>query len=466
MYDSKLIQTLITFDTKERKELTKFVRSSYHNQHKNVSRLLAFIFESRQITAESVSKMKAYECLFPGEAFDNMRIIHVMSYLLKIVESFLAYQQWKSHPTNEQLNLIRNLRNRRLDKQFRQEIKSFRKIQEKQPYRDSRYHYFNYQLELEHYRHISEQRRVITSNLQEISNGLNSFFIAEKLKQTCEILSHKNVEIKEYDLGLLDEVLNYVERQSRYLEIPAIAVYFHGYKILSQVDENHFYSFKDLLLEYQTAFPKEELKDLYLIAINFCIKQLNLGSTNFNKDLFELYQSGLETGIFMNDGILSRYTYTNIVTLGLKMNAFEWVQDFLLDYKKYLDKRYRNAFLDYNQAKLYYEQKQYRKAMRILLQTDVDDVLVYLDGKRMLLKMYYELEEFDALEALIDSFRTYLTRKKVIAYHKTNYKNILSILKKMIYLNRSDETEKHKLRIRIESEEILTERNWLLEQLG
>ncbi len=203
-----------------------------------------------------------------------------------------------------------------------------------------------------------------------------------------------------------------------------------------------------------------------LIGINFCIKQLNTGDAKFNEDLFELYQSGLNTKIFIKDGVLSRYSFINIVTLGLKMNAFDWVQDFIIQNKKHLEKKYRKPIFDYNQAKLFYEQKRYKEAMLILLQTDVDDVLINLDSKKMLLKMYFELGEFEALEALIDSFRTYLTRKKVIGYHKTNYINILTITKKIMNINKSNSIEVMKIKSLIKEKEILTERDWLLAQIS
>ncbi len=466
MYSSKLIQSILSFSPREMKGFCQFVHSSFHNQHRDVLKLLEFIISRNEINPNSVLKKDAFAYVFPDDEFHNMRIIHVMSYLLKIVESYLAYLNWQENPVMEELNLVRSLRKRDLGKSFKQKVKSFKKIQEKEPLRDARFHYFRYQLELEHYKFISEQRRDIRSNLQEISNGLNVFFIAEKLKQTCEIISHNIVEKKEYELELLDEVLNYIEKKKKYLEIPAIGLYYYGYKILTDISAPDFFKFKDLLFENQNAFPKEEIKDLHIIAINFCIKQLNTGFTKFNKDLFELYQSGLDSGIFMKNGIISRFTFINAVSLGLKMNAFEWVQEFITVYKGNLDEKYRKSIFDYNQAKLYYEQKKYKESMLILIQTDVDDVLVNLDVKRMLLKMYYELGEFEALEALIESFRIYLARKKVIGYHKTNYMNILAIIKKLIYLDPKDEKEKQRIVELIDSKEILTEKTWLLAQLN
>ena len=88
-----------------------------------------------------------------------------------------------------------------------------------------------------------------------------------------------------------------------------------------------------------------------------------------------------------------------------------------------------------------------------------------LHAKTMLVKMYYELDEGNALDSLLGSMRTYLQRKKVLSYHKTNYKNIISLTKKMLRVNPFEREQKEKLKTEIEATSPLTERRWLLEQL-
>ena len=87
----------------------------------------------------------------------------------------------------------------------------------------------------------------------------------------------------------------------------------------------------------------------------------------------------------------------------------------------------------------------------------------------MQLKIYYELQEFDVLESFLNSFRTYVNRKKqsgdLRSYHQENYLNIIRLTQKLLTYNPFDKKEKAKLKDEIEKTKV-TERKWLLDQLG
>ena len=103
--------------------------------------------------------------------------------------------------------------------------------------------------------------------------------------------------------------------------------------------------------------------------------------------------------------------------------------------------------------------------MKLFAQSDYDDILMTLNARTMLLKMYYELDETNALDSLIGSMKTYLQRKKVMGYHKDNYKNIIQYTKKMLKMAHYDKEQIQKLKTEIEATNPLTERKWLLAQL-
>ena len=83
----------------------------------------------------------------------------------------------------------------------------------------------------------------------------------------------------------------------------------------------------------------------------------------------------------------------------------------------------------------------------------------------MLCKIYYELDETDALENQLDSIHIYLRRKKVLGYHKDNYSAIVRFMRRLLATNPNSASEKEKLRREIEQWPVLTEREWLLRQL-
>ena len=83
----------------------------------------------------------------------------------------------------------------------------------------------------------------------------------------------------------------------------------------------------------------------------------------------------------------------------------------------------------------------------------------------MLIKIYYEEGEYGVLDSLLESLRTYINRKKAIAYHKNIYNNLIRFTKRLIRLSPYDKAQKAKLRQEIEAANPLPERKWLLEQL-
>ena len=88
-----------------------------------------------------------------------------------------------------------------------------------------------------------------------------------------------------------------------------------------------------------------------------------------------------------------------------------------------------------------------------------------MNAKNMLLKIYYELDEFEALTALISSFKRFLNRKSIVAYQKQIYTNMILLTEKLIHILPNDQTKKAQLRQEIENSHPLTEKPWLLEQL-
>jgi hypothetical protein len=303
-------------------------------------------------------------------------------------------------------------------------------------------------------------------NLQEIADTNDVAFFASKLKLNCLMLSHQAVFKTEYKFRLLDELLKYLETNHQFLEIPAIAIYYYQFKaITNQENEAYFRKLKEQIIKNGQLFPLEELGGIYKLAINYCIGRINAGRTNFIQESFDLYREGLERKIFFENGVLSRFTFGNIVSAGLNLKEFNWVENFINQYDSFLEEKHREGLVDYNKARLYFEKKDYKAAMKLLAQLDYDDYLITLSSKTMLLKMYYELDEYNTLDSLLGSMNTYLQRKKVMGYHKANYKNIIHFTKKLLRTTPYGREQKEKLRQELEAANPLTERKWLLEQL-
>ncbi|MBK8562735.1 MAG: hypothetical protein IPN76_05170 [Saprospiraceae bacterium] len=467
MEKSHLIHILRVLDKKEVKELRKWVNSPAHNLRRDVIDLFEYLVVGQHLYAEKhLEKERVFQAIYPNKTFNDAEMRQVMHFLLKAVENFLVYNELLKDEVRTQTMLAKVYRKRQLAKQFQKAIETGREIQESQPYRNHQYFENEYFLQFEQFNYLSSLGRTVPLNLQEVSDSNDISFIINKLQVGCIMLSHQKVFKTNYDNGLLNQALEYVEQNEMLLEYPPIAIYYFVYKASVNSDvEDYFEKLKGRIATHGDLFPIHEIRSIYLFAINYCIGKMNRGESKFIREAFTLYQQGLQKQIFLDNGLLSRFTFGNIVPIGLQLKEYQWVKDFIETYQHNLEEKYKDSLVQFNLAHLYFETKDYKQAMKLIARFDYDDMLIMLVAKTMLLKMYYELDEFNALDSLLGSMKTYLQRKKVMGYHKDNYKNIIQYTKKLLKLTHYDKEKIQKLKQEIETTNPLTERKWLLAQL-
>lgn len=466
MQNSHLIVVLKTFSKKEQRELEKWLESPVHNQRQDVVLLFRHLTANGSIDSEKqLKKERIYGKIFPGEPFDDAKLRQTMHFLLKAIEEYLTYQKIQEDMIQSQLKLASIYRQRKLDKAFKKLVRNVEELQEKLPYRNQQYLHSEYLLQQEKYLFLEGKERTIKMNLQEVSDALDASYIADKLRQSCNMLAHQMLYKASYNMGLLEAVLHYIE-ENQLTDNPAIGFYYYIYKTLTEEDNaTHFEALNEQIQVASHLFPQEEMRGIYLHAINYCIVRLNSGQEAYFRKAFELYKKGIEERIFLINNTIDPYLFRNVTAVGLKLKEFDWVDFFIHNYKEYLVEEHRENFFRFNLARLRIEQSDYDSAMTLLAQTDFDDVLIQLNAKTMLLKIYYELDELDALESLLESMRTYLNRKELVGAYRPNYQNIIRYTKKIIRINPYDKERKEKLRQEITTANPLTERTWLLKQL-
>jgi len=83
----------------------------------------------------------------------------------------------------------------------------------------------------------------------------------------------------------------------------------------------------------------------------------------------------------------------------------------------------------------------------------------------LLLRIYFELNEYDALQAHFHSFSTYLRRKKDLGYHRELYLNLIRYTKVLIELAPKDKVARAQLLEEVQNSESVAEKEWLLQKL-
>ena len=461
MKSSKIYQIISTLSDSELKSLKKSLGTELFKASRE--HLLTFDLVSKsERSGKSTSRAVINSRIYKNNATDTY-IRNVLSDLYKLVERWIIVQNAISDEMYADKTLLRHYRNQDQPKLFNSYITKAK--DQSTVLKNAESIDQHYEILLEEYNFKSSHTRTQNLNIQELLDLLDVGYLAKKLRQVCFSIAHQSVSGNVYDKGLLGRVIDEI-KNSKYKDQPAITLYHSAMMMLSYpLESQHFVSFKANLDNNSQYFPDEELRSLYLFAINQCIRMINRGEIQYGRECLALYHTALEKGYFLLDGYLSRFTYNNVAAIAIKVGDFDWAEQFSNEYKSYLRADEKESSYHLNLAHVNYHKKNYEEALASLQIVDFSDHLFNLAAKTIQMKIYFETEEYNLLDSHLDAMQMYLLRKKVIGYHKNNYKNVIRYTKRLVKCNPYDKDEKNILSKSVQSEEILSEKKWLLKQL-
>jgi hypothetical protein len=448
MQNSLISELLAVFSPAEKRAFTAFLHRPERKVRDDVRKLGTILVKSVSITSE-----KAHTSLFAGQGFNRQHINQLASWLYREAKAFLLESHYLQ--AGNEIPLITEFNRRKLPRQRDRLISQLDKQS-----------LGNLDLPFQNAIHdtIHHGSRSTDINLQQINDLLDVAFIREKLRQACLMVSHQTVTKVTYETGLLEAVLAFVQERSL-AEDPHTGIYLSAYHFLSNPEsEDPFYRFLEQLTLLPITVPSEERRDLYLLGINYCIRQTNRGSQVMAREALKLYRAGLSDGSLLENGQLTTSTYRNALALSLKVKDFAWGESFTEQYAEYLPPAQRENVYRYNRARLAHARSNPEEALEELRFVRSDNVLFTLTLDTFRAKIYYETGAYDLLSAHLDKMAIFL-RRKDSSYHHRNYGNFIALLTKTLHLPPGPK-KRQQLRETIADEPILTERAWLLEVIG
>jgi hypothetical protein len=279
-------------------------------------------------------------------------------------------------------------------------------------------------------------------------------------------LSYRNIRSAERQPDMPPGFWEYASEE-RFQSAPMLQIYRRVALCLEHREEDaHFQALLDDLERWGDAMAQEDLRACYHIAQNYCALKINEGKTDYYREVFQVYNKMIDRAVLLEDGQLAEGFFKNIITAGLRMQAFDWVERFIREYSDYLPVPIRENARSYNLANLYSHQRQYGKVIALLATVEYSDVTYALGAKLILLRTYYETDEYLALDSLIQSFRVYLRRNKLISKSVLReYGNFLNVLKKLSAMQGASRQDIDRFRQKVLNNRALVSKKWLLEKI-
>jgi hypothetical protein len=467
----KLYYLLSDLGNRERSRLRDYLHSPYFHPLPELNRLFDLLEEDyRALGLPYPEPAAVWARLYPDRAYEDLAFRTMSSQLLRKIEGFLEQEALQDKPVWRERMLLAELEKRRLDRHLHYVLQRSRKTLEQNPQKDSEQQIGIYHLELAQHR-FNARQAIRSQKLAPAAalSALDNYYIGSRLRLACEILNLQHIVQIPEQAAAMEEVEGLL-RRSRGSGSPSVLLYGSVWTMLRAAAPGEAEAaYRELRghMENQAGFlPQEEQYEIWIHAINFCIRQANRGQIEYLRELLGLYQEALQRDLLLERGQLSPSNYKNMVTVGLRVGEYTWVRRFIQTYREVLPPAFRDNAYTYNLAVYYYTLGHYEQVLELLREVEYDDVFYNLDSKVLLLKVYYETEESDALFSLFDSFAVFLKRNKVLSgYHKTINLNLIRYLKRLSRLPPGKSKALEELQQRVEATREISALQWLTEKL-
>ncbi len=436
---SRAFDLLGNFKPSELQLFQDWIKSSYNQVPVKIQSLGRILIKELMVgnRPAEITKQSLFSMLWPGATFNEYRINNTLSKLQEFTLQFLANNHLKKNGGLSYLFAAQEL----IEQDAIEFIpKTIKKIEQQQAANSHGSYEASYlkeqKFQLEEFYQLRTKPHNYSAALQNQMTALDEFYLIKKLRLACEMENRSQLVTEKYNIDYLKELTPIIE--SKQAENPVISIYFLCLKMLSHREAVDFQQLLDSLKESNQFFPEAEIRILYGYLLNFCISKINNGESLYYQKIFSIYKILIDSKLIFSQGYLSEWSFKNIVTTGIRIEAFDWTEDFIEVYKKYLPKKDHSNAVAYNLASLYFAQKNYHASLRALLGVEFTDPSYFLGAKIIQLKSYYELSEDEPFFSLIDSFNKYIRRnKKLSANRIKSNAHFLKLAKRLLKLKLS-----------------------------
>ncbi|MGB1206544.1 MAG: hypothetical protein ACPG5B_12905 [Chitinophagales bacterium] len=469
MINSKLIELASKIPKRQFKRLQDFLESPYFNKKEELIALYHFLASFQfDFTHEKLTKANAFIYVYgKHKPYDEKEMGYMMSQLTQLINDFLAHEQLRNDDMMKSQLLMPLYNDWDLDKSFSEILKKANKFQKKKRGKDSDYYFNQFKIYLnEAEQFAKKQVHAQDVALQKAIDFLDYYYIATKLQYSCAILS-RSLAAKNYQVKLIQELKKYLQNNSHENHY-SIHIYHTILQTVLDSDNGiHFIKLKKLMEKYIHHFEPEEATGIYTHAVNYCVRRINNGQSHYAAELLTLYKDLLKNRLIFEGNYLSQWNYTNIVSIAIRNEEFEWTKEFIRAYKTSLDPVFRKNAYTYNLAYLFFHQKEYDKVLELLPKVEFKDVLYGVSARLLLIKSYYEQNYVMPFASLVDSFKMYLKRNKIISDDmRKRHLNFLKYIDAVQKELKGNNVKLLKLKQKIEADKQTINKAWLLEKVN
>lgn len=471
MHSSKLIKLFKGLSRSELLEFGRYIKTPFFNRDDNLVKLYDYIKKySPEYGSPKLEKGYFLKKVSKNQQVRDRQIHDWMSDLTKKLEDYLIYAELKEQPLTRDFILLDAMKDRRMDELFFRGIKNMRNKSDSSPERDMFYYFNQWRLRHEAYFYgVLPQKYKEEKNIERMMSDMDKFFCAVKLRYSAETMSFDpKYAVGQYAVGqiaLLPEVLKEI-RKPEFRKNKLFKIYELTLDLYYDDKDETYDQLEKLIFEHLHLGNSAEQYSLLNFLLTHAGRRLAEGRERYRKKLFDWYVYNIDNNLLLKDGYIPTPHFINVMYLATALLEVEWLEKFIDEYTDFLNNDVRENTVSLAKAHLYYAQKQYKKCLRVLIQTGGGDFTYTLSVHTLTIQCAYELRDIELISSKCTNFNRYVNKNKNISpYIKNTVKSFTRIVKLLCDAPYKKELTKEALRKRVHNAVGVRARPWLIEKI-
>lgn len=451
------------FDIQEFKKFGRFINSPYFNSNRKVSEFYKILSENYpEFDSPEMTKEKLFRKLYKKENVAEGTMYYLMSETESLLEKFIGIE--KINPVSFDLTYLSQLTKLGMHKLFETKYKSVMKSLDSMP--DELY--VNNFLISEIRRDNSIQRSdfltkkdLIKNEWTEPSVELLKFFIKNSLRNLVLILNYNNVVSKELDVFMLEEIKEIIEKKGLVKSDIEVRVLYIEVKLILSADDKYYKELKEILTKERNRLSSRIFSEMLIVMNNYLLRKKIIKGEFDDAEIFELTEIYLNNLSRNKNEKITPDAFMQIFINGAAMNKFEWLKTYVKKYSGKLEDKYVNDALCYCNAFLYYEDREFEKALKELSKLKTYSIVFIKPIVKVLqLKLYFEMNLHSEAFDIAKSFEQFLRNDKFLPdLSRKSNKDFLKFYFKLLNVSLS----KNKIKINGLQSEIKSHKGFLIQ---
>lgn len=481
MLNIKVIQILSGFNRKELLKFRKFISSSYFNTNKNIIKLFNSLTKFHpKFDSKSFTKEKIFFSIYGKVKYDDVKLRKLSSDLFKLAEKFLIIDQMENDKSHSYEILLEEYNSRKLDQLFHVKYREAEAFLESNPY-----HYVNFQrhhtlkwINVSFHLSRGEQHK-ISSEVYERTEKLIFFVLADLFLSINDIKANREkfnymhpTDLPEKFISCLDikTLFEYIENNDM-KDKNVMMFYYHAYMMNTNFsDDNYFFKFKKLIEENAVKFSKGGLLTMLGFLINHCIRKIRkAGDSNYEKIIIEVYELFLKYKLHKQDNYFRSDIFMLMFNGYLNIRDISKAESFLEENIRSVNPAQSKNLLSLCRALIFFEKGKFESSQEIASKIKTNTLLIKLHLRKLLMKLNYELNEFDENKEAVNNFRQFILNNKIINEdNKNKFLRFIGYYNDLIRLKIEKENDflRDKLKKNVDEDNVVLDRGWLTEKIS